>query len=45
MGAEVVRMTCSPRPILLVKTGLLKNEILELLDLTDVIKLLGEKVL
>ncbi|MBW2652374.1 MAG: hypothetical protein JRC57_04715 [Deltaproteobacteria bacterium] len=28
-----------------VKTGLLKNEILELLDLTDVIKLLGEKVL
>jgi len=28
-----------------VKTGLLKKEILELLDLTDVIKLLGEKVL
>ncbi|MCK5187892.1 MAG: hypothetical protein KAJ00_02545 [Deltaproteobacteria bacterium] len=28
-----------------VKTGLLKNEILERLDLTDVIKLLGEKVL
>jgi len=28
-----------------VKTGLLKKKILERLDLTDVIKLLGEKVL